>query len=59
VLDPVSGPHRLTCAVSLGADHTTWSRSQFVRLPDGTRDGGKRQVVHCFNPEALRTEPPN
>jgi hypothetical protein len=32
-------------AVSLGADPATWSRSQFVRMPDGTRDNGKRQTV--------------
>jgi hypothetical protein len=32
-------------AVSLGADPATWTRSQFVRMPDGTRDNGKRQTV--------------
>lgn len=32
-------------AVSLGADPATWTRSQFVRMPDGTRDSGKRQTV--------------
>jgi hypothetical protein len=45
-------------AVSLGADHTTWTRSQFVRLPDGTRDNGKRQLVHYFNPQFLETARP-
>jgi hypothetical protein len=40
-------------AVSLGADHTTWTRSQFVRMPDGTRDNGKRQAVFFFNPKPL------
>ncbi len=40
-------------AVSLGADHATWTRSQFVRMPDGTRDNGKRQTVYFFNPEVL------
>jgi hypothetical protein len=40
--------------VSLGADRATWSRSQFVRMPDGLRDNGKRQVVYYFNPEVLR-----
>lgn len=37
-------------AVSLGADHATWTRSQFCRMPDGTRDGGRRQAVYFFNP---------
>ena len=32
-------------AVSLGADRATWTRSQFVRMPDGTRDNGARQTV--------------
>jgi hypothetical protein len=41
-------------AVSLGADRATWTRSQFVRMPDGTRDSGKRQAIYFFNPEVLR-----
>jgi hypothetical protein len=41
-------------AVSLGADRATWTRSQFVRMPDGTRDNSKRQAVYFFNPEVLR-----
>ena len=36
-------------AVSLGADPATWTRSQFVRMPDGTRDNGKRQTVYFLN----------
>ena len=40
--------------VSLGADRATWTRSQFVRMPDGTRDNGKRQVVYYFNPEVIK-----
>jgi len=36
-------------AVSLGADYATWTRSQFVRMPDGTRDNGKRQTVFFLN----------
>jgi hypothetical protein len=32
-------------AVSLGADRATWTRSQFVRMPDGARDNGKQQTV--------------
>jgi hypothetical protein len=41
-------------AVSLGADHATWTRCQFVRMPDGTRDNGKRQRIIYFNPQALQ-----
>ena len=36
-------------AVSLGADRATWTRSQFVRMPDGTRDKGERQTVFFTN----------
>jgi hypothetical protein len=39
-------------AVSLGADPATWTRSQFVRMPDGLREeNGKRQVAYFFNPQ--------
>jgi hypothetical protein len=41
-------------AASLGADRATWTRSQFVRMPDGTRDDGKRQTVYFFNPDVLK-----
>jgi hypothetical protein len=41
-------------AVSLGADRATWTRSQFVRMPDGTRDNGNRQSVYFFKPEVLK-----
>jgi len=41
-------------AVSLGADRATWTPSQFVRMPDGTRNNGKRQTVYFFNPEVLK-----
>jgi hypothetical protein len=37
-------------SVSLGADSATWSKSQFVRIPDGQRDTGERQTVFFFNP---------
>jgi len=37
-------------AVRLGADPATWTRSQFVRMPDGRRDNGARQTVYYFNP---------
>lgn len=40
-------------AVSLGADEHLWVRSQFVRMPDGTRDNGNQQPVYYFNPEAV------
>jgi hypothetical protein len=36
-------------AVSLGADPATWTRSQFVRMPDGMRDNGKQQTVFFVN----------
>ena len=36
-------------AVNLGADRATWTRSQFVRMPDGTRDHHKRQTVFFLN----------
>jgi hypothetical protein len=41
-------------AVSLGADRATWTRSQFVRMPDGTRENRKRQTVYFFNPEVVK-----
>jgi hypothetical protein len=41
-------------AVSLGADQATWTRSQFVRMPGGTREDGEPQVVYFFNPEAMK-----
>ena len=36
-------------AVSLGADPATWTPSQFVRMPDGTRANGRRQTVFFLN----------
>jgi len=36
--------------VSLGADRATWTRSQFVRIPDGMRENGNRQTVYLLNP---------
>jgi len=41
-------------AVSLGADRSTWTRSQFVRMPDGTRDNRERQTVYFFNPGVVK-----
>lgn len=40
-------------AISLGADPATWTRSQFVRMPDGLRDNGKRQTVFFLNFNSL------
>jgi hypothetical protein len=40
--------------VSLGADRATWTRSQFVRMPDGIRDNGKRQTVYFFNRRVVK-----
>jgi hypothetical protein len=40
-------------AVSLGADHVTWSRCQLVRMPNGLRDNGARQEVIFFNPHLV------
>jgi hypothetical protein len=36
-------------AASVGADRATWTCSQFVRMPDGTRDDGNRQTVFFLN----------
>jgi len=39
-------------AVTIGADPATFRRSQFVRMPDGTRnENGKPQTVLYFNPQ--------
>jgi len=40
-------------AVALGADRATWTRSQFVRMPDGRRDDESRQTVYFFDPTRL------
>jgi hypothetical protein len=39
--------------VSLGADPATWTRSQFVRIPEGKRDSGEPQTVYFFNAKPL------
>lgn len=44
-------------AVSLGADPATWTRSQFVRMPDGTRENGKRQTVFFVSYKPLKGRP--
>ena len=43
-------------AVSLGADHATWTRCQYVRMPFGLRDNGKWQRVIYFNPAILEVK---
>jgi hypothetical protein len=43
-------------ATSLGADPSTWTRSQFVRMPDGTRENGRRQTVFYFDPHLLEEQ---
>ncbi len=43
-------------AVSLGADPTTWTRSQFVRMPDGTRDSGEKQAVYFLNLSLMKVQ---
>ena len=43
-------------AVSLGADRATWTRSQFVRMPDGTRDSGNRQTIFFLNFKPMETK---
>jgi hypothetical protein len=45
--------HFFRGAVRIGADPATWTRSQFVRMPDGCRDNGRRQTVFYLNPEPL------
>ena len=39
--------------VTLGADRATFTRSQFVRMPDGLRDNGVRQGVYYFDPAII------
>lgn len=41
-------------ATTIGADPATWTRSQFVRMPDGRRDTGARQTVFFFNPRPIQ-----
>jgi hypothetical protein len=36
-------------AVRLGADFRLWPRSQFTRMPDGTRENGARQICFYLN----------
>jgi hypothetical protein len=43
-------------AVALGADPMTWTPCQFVRMPGGLRDTGRRQQVVYFNSHALKSK---
>jgi hypothetical protein len=45
--------HFFRYAVSLGADPATWSRCQFVRMPNGVRANGRPQPVLYLNPALL------
>lgn len=40
-------------AVTLGADRATWTRCQFVRMPEGQRANGGRQYLLFWNPTLL------
>ena len=39
-------------AVTLGADPLMWTRSQFTRMPGGSRDNGNQQTVYFFKPQS-------
>jgi hypothetical protein len=42
-------------AVGLGADRATWNKAQLVRIPDGLRPNGARQICYYLNPrEAVK-----
>jgi hypothetical protein len=43
-------------AHALGADPATWSRHQFVRMPDGTRENGQPQI-ESFEPAVVIIDP--
>lgn len=43
-------------AVSLGADRATWTRCQFVRMPEGQRANGGRQYLLFWNPNNLNSK---
>jgi hypothetical protein len=44
-------------AVAHGADRATWNKAQLVRIPDGLRANGVRQIAYYLNPkEAVRCE---
>jgi hypothetical protein len=42
-------------AISVGADTATWTVSQFVRMPHGTREDGNPQLVQYLNANVLNS----
>jgi hypothetical protein len=40
-------------AVSLGADKALWTKSQFVRMPDGKRTNARRQSIFYLNADLM------
>lgn len=52
-LDPVAADTFMRLSVSMGADKSLTTKSQFVRMPDGTRQTGERQTVHYFDRKTL------
>jgi hypothetical protein len=50
----VSNREFMVYAVSLGADPRMWLRSQFCRLPGGTRDDGRAQKILYLAQDFLR-----
>lgn len=47
--------HFMRYAVSIGADPRTWLKSQFVRLPGGTRDTGERQHIYFLDEKTIKS----
>jgi hypothetical protein len=41
-------------AMTLGACRSGWTKSQFMRMPDGMRDNGNRQSVIYCNLEVIK-----
>lgn len=41
-------------ACKFDCDPATWTKSQFVRIPNGKRKSGERQTVHYFNPNTIK-----
>jgi hypothetical protein len=57
VLELGSGQQRkfMGCAVGFGADRATWNKAQLVRIPDGLRQNGVRQICYYLDPrEAVK-----
>lgn len=46
-----------TKACELGADHSTWTRCQLVRMPGGRRENGAKQELLFLHPAACRGFP--